>query len=406
MYTGETDTELDRYTPIVARFLSIEDVTHGGSDQKFLMRYRGRLRIDSAEAYDQMATLLRTLDVTPMFRKEHDRHAVFLVSGVNRPKPSRTWVNVLLFVLTVLSMFVTGVVHTLGNQTGGAPINGLKDLLPYIPASLGGGLAFALSLIAILLAHEFGHYIAGRLHNTQVTLPYFLPFPFSTFGTLGAFIQLKELPRNRRVLLDIGLAGPLAGLVITLPVLVLGLSLSKISPLPATLAESQGLFLEGNSLLYLFSKFLVFGRLLPEPGSYAGLPALLYWLRYFFTGQPFPLGGVDVMLHPVALAGWAGLLVTALNLTPAGQLDGGHITYVLLGEHVNKLLPFILAFMLLMGMFWQGWWLLAVLIFLFGRSHAEPLDQITPLDPPRRLLAVVGLIIFLLVFTPVPMLQF
>jgi membrane-associated protease RseP (regulator of RpoE activity) len=275
--------------------------------------------------------------------------------------------------------------------------------MPYILKSLGGGLAFAASLLAILLAHEFGHYLAGRYHNTYVTLPYFIPFPFSPFGTLGAFIQLKEPPKNRRILLDIGIAGPLAGLLVSIPVLILGLSLSRLSSLPVVPSQAQGLQLEGNSLLYLATKFLVFGKLLPQPGDYQGLTPFLYWVRYFFTGRPLPLGGQDVLLHPVAWAGWAGLLVTALNLIPAGQLDGGHLLFVLLGKRVSALLPVILIVLVVLGLVWPGWWLWAALIFLLGRLHAEPLDQITPLDPPRKLLAVVGLVIFILVFTPVPL---
>jgi membrane-associated protease RseP (regulator of RpoE activity) len=268
---------------------------------------------------------------------------------------------------------------------------------------MGGGAAFAASLLAILLAHEFGHYLAGRFHNTHVTLPYFIPFPLN-FGTLGAFIQLKEPPKNRRILLDIGIAGPIAGLLVAIPVVLLGLSLSEVSPIPAQMPQGQILQIEGNSILYLLSKYLIFGKLLPEPGSYGSLPPLLYWIRYFFTGQPLPLGGIDVMLHPVAWAGWAGFLVTALNLIPAGQLDGGHLLYVLLGRRATTLLPVILVALALLGLVWPGWWLWAFLIFMLGRSHAEPLDQITTLDPQRQAVAVLGLVIFILVFTPVPLL--
>ena len=132
---------------------------------------------------------------------------------------------------------------------------------------------------------------------------------------------------------------------------------------------------------------------------------LLYWLRFFFTGRPLPLGGMDVIISPVAWAGWAGLLITALNLIPAGQLDGGHILYVLTGKKARYLLPFILGGLLLLGFAWAGWWLWAVLILVLGRVYAEPLDQITALDPPRRLLALAGVLMFILVFTPVPMIQ-
>jgi membrane-associated protease RseP (regulator of RpoE activity) len=167
----------------------------------------------------------------------------------------------------------------------------------------------------------------------------------------------------------------------------------------------MALTLEGNSVLYVLSKYLVFHQWLPSPASFGGIPPLLYYARYFFTGHPLPAGGLDVNLHPIAWAGWAGLLVTALNLIPAGQLDGGHMLYVLLGtRRARQTLPFILVGLILLGFVWSGWWLWAALIFfLVGRSYAEPLDQITPLNPARKALAVLALIIFLLVFTPVPL---
>jgi len=266
------------------------------------------------------------------------------------------------------------------------------------------GWPFAVSMIAILGAHEFGHYLAGRRHGVHVTLPYFIPLPLSPFGTMGAFINMKEPPKNKRHLLDIGIAGPLAGLVVAVPVLLIGLSLSDLGSLPLASSAEVSYSLEGNSLLYLFVKWISFGRLIPAPVDYGSISPVIYWLRYFFTGQPFPFGGVDVMLHPVAWAGWAGILVTSLNLIPAGQLDGGHMVYVLLGkERARKLWPLVMVFLILMGMVWSGWWLWAGLIFLLGRTYAEPLDQITQLDPPRKTLAVLAFVVFLITFTPVPL---
>src|SRR4030042_701008 len=164
-----------------------------------------------------------------------------------------------------------------------------------------------------------------------------------------------------------------------------------------------GQIFEGNSILYLFLKFLVKGELLPQPFNYASLNPVIYWIRYFFTGAPLPAGGLDVSLHPIAWAGWVGLLVTSLNLIPAGQLDGGHIMYVLLGKRTSRLLPFILIGLVLLGFVWSGWGLWAALIFFLGRFHAEPLDQITTLDAKRKALAIIGVIIFILVFMPVPL---
>jgi membrane-associated protease RseP (regulator of RpoE activity) len=245
-------------------------------------------------------------------------------------------------------------------------------------------------------------------------------------GTMGAFIQLKQLPKNKRALFDLGIAGPLAGLVVAIPVVILGLALSPVEttqntyytktatdpdvcPNTANIGDTYSCpddnLLEGNSLLYLGLKYLVKGELLPSPLHY-NLPPLLYWVRYLFTGSPIPVGGRDVMVHPVAMAGWAGLLVTFLNLIPAGQLDGGHVIFTVFGKRVNIILPVILVATVLLGFFWSGWWLWAFIIFLLGRLHAEPLDQITRLDPSRKALAVLMLAIFLLVLTPVPFMTF
>jgi membrane-associated protease RseP (regulator of RpoE activity) len=223
---------------------------------------------------------------------------------------------------------------------------------------------------------------------------------------MGAFIQLKEPPKNRRILLDIGIAGPLAGLVVAIPVLFLGLYLSNVDRLPLFLQAGEGFSLEGNSILYLLAKYIVFGQWLPDPGSADNFNGFIYWIRYFFTGRPIPFGGEDVILHPVAWAGWAGLLITALNLIPAGQLDGGHILFVLIGKKARLILPFILGALIILGTVWSGWWLWAFLIFFLGRVYAEPLDQITPLDSKRKALAIIGLIVFLLVFTPIPLSYF
>ena len=161
---------------------------------------------------------------------------------------------------------------------------------------------------------------------------------------------------------------------------------------------------EGNSITYLLLKFATFGKWLPEPVDYGNLSPTLYWLKYFFTGKPLPLGALDVMIHPVAWAGWAGLLVTSLNLLPAGQLDGGHIFQLLFGKKLaRRILPVILVALVGLGFAWSGWWLWAGLVFLLGRVYAEPMDEITPLDTPRKALGVLALIIFILTFIPVPL---
>jgi hypothetical protein len=379
---------------LVSSVFRVENVTLGGSGDGFLVRYRGQLSLDSTEAYDQLAAKLRPYQLTPLFRKEPDGgQLILIVNSLPDPKPSNGWINVGLFLLTVISVVWTGSLYTDPALLAGAatPFQSVWLSLLY------GGFPFAVSLLGILLAHEFGHYFVTRYHKTAATLPYFIPFP-SLLGTLGAVIVWKELPRNKRILFDVGIAGPLAGLIVAIPVVLYGLFLSKTGPIEPT----PGAFIEGNSLLYLLAKYLVFGRLLPAPASYGALSPALYWLKFFFTGMPFPMGGTDVFISPVAMAGWAGLLVTALNLIPAGQLDGGHVMGVLFGKKLKYALPVILVLMGILGFFWNGWWLWMALLFLFGRQSAEPLDQITELDPGRRALAIFMIFVFILVFMPVP----
>lgn len=391
-----------RVDALIRRIFSIDDTTLGDERSRFVVRFRGRLVAqDSAEAYAWLADQLKFYNLTPLFRVEEGRQVILLLRGVENPRPSNPRINLLLFLLTLISVWFTGGI--LGTE-GELP----QGIGAIVLELLTKGWPFAVSMIAILAAHEFGHYLVGRHHGVHVTLPYFLPlpYPFSPFGTMGAFINMKESPRNRRILLDIGLAGPISGLVVAIPVVLIGLSLSNLDPLPAAAAASGfgQLQLEGNSILYLILKFIVFGEWLPAPASYDGIAPILYWARYLFTGQPLPYAGLDVSLHPVAWAGWAGILITSLNLIPAGQLDGGHILYTLLGpRNAKRALPIILAALVILGFFWSGWWFWAFLIFLLGRAHAEPLDQITRLDSRRKILGILALIVFILVFTPVPL---
>ena len=382
---------------IVGRFFDIESITLG-KQEDILVRYLGRLRSEDSEAaYDELSAALQPFNVTPLFRWEGEQHAIQLVPGKPTPTRSNPLVNLVMFIITLICVITVSGLNALDRVQEG-------DFLSMLAGIAREGLPFAISFLGILAAHEFGHYLMGRYHGVHVTLPYFIPMPLPPFGTMGAFIQMKEPPKNRRHLLDIGLAGPLAGLAVAIPVLILGLYLSKVEALPLQIAPNTGLQLEGNSILYLFLKYAMFGQLLPAPQSFGNLPEWLYWLQYFFTGRPYPLGGSDVLLHPVALAGWAGILITALNLVPAGQFDGGHVMYTLFGrKNAQRILPFILAILAVLSIFWFGWLIWIAMIFFLGRTYAEPLDQITELDEGRKRLGVFALVVFILVFTPVPL---
>ncbi|MEK6222590.1 MAG: site-2 protease family protein, partial [Chloroflexota bacterium] len=214
----------EQLNPLIEAVFEADDVTVGAREDTFIVRYRGQLKEDSVTAYDKLAEGLKKHNLTPLFREEEGTHVILLVKGLPEPKQSKTWVNVVLFIFTLFSMLLTGALQEISAplpSDAGAIISTLIQSLPL-------GLPFGLSLLGILLAHEFGHYFAARYHKSAVTLPYFIPFPFSPFGTMGAFIQLKEPPKNKRILHDIGVAGPLAGLIVTIPVLLVGLSLSTV----------------------------------------------------------------------------------------------------------------------------------------------------------------------------------
>ncbi len=232
---------------------------------------------------------------------------------------------------------------------------------------------YSIAIMFFLTAHEMGHYLMCRKYGVRATLPFFIPFPFlNPFGTMGAFIQIKEHIPSKKALFDIGAAGPLAGFVVTLPLIYFGIARSEI--VPVSQAGQEGFYL-GESLLFQFISYLSIGH----------VPT-----------------GYDVSLHPLAYAGWVGLFVTALNLIPVGQLDGGHIFYSLFGRIAQKTTLIFLAGFAVLTVIYPGWGLLFLLLLFFGRNHPEPVDSFTPLDANRRLLGYIIFIIFLLSFTPVP----
>lgn len=234
---------------------------------------------------------------------------------------------------------------------------------------------YSATIMSILLSHEMGHFVMCRKYNVESTLPIFIPVPFPPFGTFGAVIKMKGFIPNKKALFDIGAAGPLAGLIFAIPAVIIGLHLSEVRAVTPTEATHYlGL---GEPLLFTFLAKIIVGKV-PE--------------------------GLDIFLHPVAFAGWAGLFVTALNLLPIGQLDGGHIIYALLGRKSELVYKAgILAFCAFTIFYYPGWILFAMLLLLFGFRHPAPLDEYTGLSLTRRLMGVLMLIIFAVCFTPVPL---
>jgi len=407
--------EIDILTSYVSRVFHVEDVT-AGEPREWIARFRGHLlnEAESVIAYDQLADAMRQYMITPLFRKEPDgKQLIYLIASPPIPKPSSNIViNLVLFVLTFFSMMLMGV-DVPPEAISGAESSPVQVLFRHILS----GWPFAVSMMGILFAHEMGHYLLCRYYRVPATLPFFIPAPLiSPLGTLGAFIAMRGVPKNKRVLFDVGVAGPLAGLVIAIPVLFIGFSLSHLGAIAPAAPGTSGL-LEGNSIFYLFSKYIAFGKLLPEPVSTGGLSPAMYWLRYFFTAHPIPFNGLDVQLNPVALAGWAGLLVTALNLVPVGTLDGGHVAYGLFGEKARRIFPVAIGILvalsflpslltLSLGAFNFSWLLWVFILFWLGNVRTQPLDDITPLDGKRRLLGFFMLVVFFLLFTPIPMVAY
>jgi membrane-associated protease RseP (regulator of RpoE activity) len=243
------------------------------------------------------------------------------------------------------------------------------------PELLRIGLAFSVSALTILLAHEMGHYIACRRYRLPATLPYFLPVPLN-FGTFGAFIRIRAPIRSRKELFDVGVAGPLAGFVVLVPFLLYGIAHSEAVPLPpAPPGQVYGLLVLGRCLAIELTTRLFHGSLGPD---------------------------MVLNLHPVAIGAWFGLFATALNLLPLGQLDGGHILYAALGRLQHRLAVPLWLLLGLLGFVWLGWLIWFVIVGLIGLRHPPLQEERKPLDPVRRCLAMVAGILFVLCFMPVP----
>ncbi len=382
----------------IRSYMNVESITTGRKEDRWQVKYVGILKNpeNSETSFDQIENRVKTFKFSAILTEEKEKHVLYLIDEIPEGKKSNPRTNLLLFIITLISVLVTGGLFS--TPTLPEEINGEAFLL-----LLKNGWPFAIAILAILGAHEMGHYLVGKKHGVNVTLPYFIPLPIiSPFGTMGAFINMKSIPKNKKQLFDIAIAGPLSGIIVAIPIIILGLSLSKVEMLPIQIPADSGLQMEGNSLLYLGLKYIIFGELLPSPANYGDMSPIIYWLRYFFTGQPFPLGGYDVMIHPIAWAGWAGILVTGLNLIPIGQLDGGHVLTSVFGQKARKVTPIFLILMGLLGFAWSGWWFWAFLLMFLNQIPSQIKDSVTKLDPTRKKLSILMLILFILVFTPVP----
>jgi membrane-associated protease RseP (regulator of RpoE activity) len=225
--------------------------------------------------------------------------------------------------------------------------------------------------MAILTCHELGHYFVSRKAGMITTLPYFIPVPFHFIGTFGAVIKMKSMVPSRKSLLRVGMAGPVAGFLVALPITIIGIALSEVRVAP----EATGYLRLGDSLL-----FLLLGKIL-----HPNIPS-----------------GADIFLHPMAFAGWLGFLVTSMNLIPVGQLDGGHVAYSVFHKKRRYFYGPIIALLVALGFLWPGWFIWGLLAFFFARKDPMIQDSLTPLTNKERIYAVLPLIVLILTFIPQP----
>lgn len=287
----------------------------------------------------------------------------------------RVWLHVALLALTVVTTSFAGGLHYVAFTT---PFDAPGDaaLALDAPGFWLHGLWYSLTILAILGCHEMGHYLFCRYYRVDATLPYFLPAPLPLTGTLGAFIKIRSRIPTKIALFDIGIAGPIAGFVVAVPALVIGLLLSNVVQLPE---NTEGFIELGEPLLFRMAAFLVFGTV-PD--------------------------GFTINMHPMAFAAWFGLLATALNLFPIGQLDGGHIAYAVLGRRstwVTMGMLFVAIGLTIFSSSWLVWTLLLILmLFIVGPHHPPTLNDRIPLDRSRLLLAAFAVVMLILCFTPAP----
>ncbi len=322
--------------------------------------FGGELLVSPPRALDLLEARFKPFGYTPFLRREQGMVFVRALPLAEVTEAGNPLVNLFLFLATCLSTV----------WAGSGVLNPFAE-----PSRLLHGVPFAFTLLAILGTHEFGHYFTARYYKASVSLPYFIPAPPPfIFGTLGAIIKMRSPARDRNSLFDIAVAGPLAGLVVAIPALLLGLSWSRVLPIPS----GFGGLVFGDSLLMRFLIYLTLG---PVPS------------------------GMDVLIHPVGLAGWVGLFVTALNLFPVGQLDGGRIAYALFGAYHRRVSMATFVALLALGVVTGSWnWIVwaGLLFFLIGFHHSPPLDDVTPLAPGRRIVGLACLALLVLLVPPVP----
>jgi membrane-associated protease RseP (regulator of RpoE activity) len=317
------------------------------------------------EKFDSLRRVLSEKGYIPMLRREKGEDKIYIIQ---KPKVKRKpiWVNIVLLIATIFTTTLAGSIQWIG-------INGASWAEMISPHYLWDGFVFfSIPLLSILGVHEMGHYFASRRHNLEASLPYFIPLPPPfILGTFGAIISTREPIPDRKTLLDVGVSGPICGFLVAIPVSLIGL-----------------FFMQQNPILMISQ----------DGGLTIVFPLFLQWLSGFFTISP------DSVIHPTMFAGWVGIFLTAVNLLPIGQLDGGHVARALLKDKHKYFSWIVVAAILGLGLiYYTGWLMFAfIILFLIGTRHQPPLNEVSPLDTKRIFIGVLALVIFVISFAPIP----
>jgi membrane-associated protease RseP (regulator of RpoE activity) len=342
---------------IVAAEFTVEEGIAGYDTPTFYVAPKDDLK----QAFLRLYRRLDSMQFVPLLRKRENRLMLQIV-----PKPpvkrSRPWINIVLLVATIVTTLVTGYLNSL---------TAMEAMPELMPNPWIGAVMFSAAVMLILGAHEMGHKLTANRHKIEATYPYFIP-GLPPLGTFGAVIQEKSLPPSKDSLFDLGLSGPVIGFIATVIVTIIGVQLSVLLPeVPSGVQASPIPEFFGIPLPLLFGFILI---VFPPAGS-----------------------GSFIWLHPVFQAGYIGMIVTMLNIMPIGQLDGGHIVHVLLGERARLVVAFVAIVTLLL----TGFWLMAILAFLIARvRHPDPLDGVSGLSASRKLATVLAIAIFVLTLPP------
>lgn len=359
----ETTLDIELLKKEVAQHFPFYDLKYNAKTAAFYCRIDQEL-LD--KNFDNLRIALSEKGYIPMIRYERGEHIVYIMRKP-KIKIKPTWINIVLFAATIITTTIAGSIQW------ASIYDAWNDILK--PSYLLDGLIyFSIPLLLILGIHEMGHYFTSKKHKLDTSLPYFIPLPPPfILGTFGALISTREPIPDRKTLLDVGISGPICGFLVAIPVCLVGLFLMQQNPMILTSTSAEG------TMTVTF-------------------PILLQTLSNFFTIPP------DAIMHPTLFAGWVGLFLTAINLMPIGQLDGGHVSRALLKEKHKYASWAVIIVILGLGMFYTGWLMFAfIILFLVGTQHNPPLNEFSPLDTKRKILGIIGFIIFILCFAPIPM---